>query len=97
MNLFNYQVPAVGETFTPLLNHKNITIQRIISSETPEGKTYIQEEDEWVVILEGEAILHIDAKERRLRKGDTLFIPARTPHKVLEAENGTLWLTVHIG
>jgi cupin 2 domain-containing protein len=96
MNLFDYTIPVTGEIFTPLLTHKNITINRIVSADTLEAKTYIQEEDEWVILLEGEAILQIEAKERKLSKGDSLLIPAKTPHKVLHTQQGTLWLTVHI-
>ena len=96
MNLFDYTIPVTGETFTSLLKHKNITINRIVSADTLDEKTYIQEEDEWVILLEGEAILQIEAKEEKLIKGDSLLIPAKTPHKVLHTRKGTLWLTVHI-
>ncbi len=96
MNLFDYTVPATDETFTTLLTHKNITINRIVSSNSLEAQTYLQEEDEWVVLLEGEAILQIKEEERKLTKGDSVLIPAKTPHKVLQTQKGTLWLAVHI-
>ncbi len=96
MNLFNYTIPTTEETFTALLVHKNITISRIVSSDSPEVKTYLQEKDEWVILLEGEAILQIEEAERKLTKGDSLLIPAKTPHKVLQTQKGTLWLTIHI-
>ena len=96
MNFFDYTIPATGETFTTLLAHKNITINRIVSSNSLEAQTYLQEEDEWVVLLEGEAILQIKEEERKLTKGDSVLIPAKTPHKVLQTQKGTLWLAVHI-
>ena len=96
MNLFDYTIPVAGEDFIPLLKHKNITINRIVSADTLEAKTYIQEEDEWVILLEGEAILQIEEKRRKLIKGDSLLIPAKTVHKVLHTQKGTLWLAVHI-
>jgi len=96
MNLFDYVLPQKGETFTPLLEHKNIKINRIISSSSIEPKEYIQDEDEWIVVLEGKATLLIRNKEVTLLKGDTFFISANTPHKILKVENGTVWLTVHI-
>ena len=96
MNIYDYLTPKTGETFTKLLDHKNIKINRIVSSVNVEAVEYIQEEDEWVVLLEGEATLHVDNKTKILRKGDTLFIPAKTPHEVLETKEGTVWLTVHI-
>ena len=97
MNLFDYTTPKIGESFTTLLEHKNIKINRIVSSDTLEPKEYIQDEDEWVVVLEGEATLSIkDGVEKILTKGDTLFISAKTPHRVIKTKQGTLWLTVHI-
>ncbi len=96
MNIYDTITPKSGETFTPLLAHKNIKINRIVSSDHLDGKTYIQEEDEWLVLLEGEATLLLDQAEQILTKGETLFIPAKTPHRVLHTKNGTIWLTVHI-
>ncbi len=97
LNLFDYTIPENDETFNTLLSHKNIKIVRIISSENIDKKIYCQEEDEWVVILEGEAVLLVDDEKRCLEKGDSLFIPAQTNHSVLTTKSGTLWLAVHIG
>jgi len=96
MNLFDYTLPKTGETFTTLLQHKNIEIVRIVSADTLEEKCYIQEEDEWVIVLEGEATLEIEGTATRLRRGESLLIPAHTPHRVLQTQQGTLWLAVHI-
>ena len=96
MNLYEYLTPENGENFTTLLEHKNIKINRIVSSSNVESIEYIQEEDEWLVLLEGEATIRIEDKKKILTKGKTLFIPAKVPHKVLKTKNGTVWLTVHI-
>ncbi len=96
MNLFNYITPKQGETFTTLLEHKNIKINRIVSSSSIEPVEYIQDEDEWLVLLEGKATLLLEGKEKTLTKGETLFISAKTPHTVLKTSSGTVWLTVHI-
>jgi cupin 2 domain-containing protein len=96
MNLFDYTIPEKGETFTTLFKHKNIQINRIVSSDQLEEKTYIQDEDEWVIVLRGEAVLQIEGTQKRLIKGDTLLIPAKTPHTVLSTQQGTLWLAIHI-
>jgi cupin 2 domain-containing protein len=96
VNIFNHAIPKTGETFTTLLTHKNVKINHIVSSDSLEHITYIQEEDEWLILLEGEATLRIDNKEKTLLKGDTLFIPANVPHSVLKTQKGTVWLTVHI-
>ena len=96
MNIHDYIVPQCDEDLTTLLSHKNIKINRIVSSDKVEAVEYVQEEDEWLVLLEGEATLLIENKEKMLTKGDTLFIPSKTPHSVLNTQNGTVWLTVHI-
>jgi cupin 2 domain-containing protein len=96
MNLFDYRIPDEGETFTSLLEKKGIKINRIVSSDILEPVEYIQEEDEWLVLLEGQATLLIEGETKIVTKGDTLFIPAGTPHTVLKTAHGTLWLTVHI-
>jgi cupin 2 domain-containing protein len=96
MNIFNYTTPKTNETFTTLLEHKNIKINRIVSSSEVIPVEYVQEEDEWIVLLEGEATLLMDNREKKLTKGETLFIPAKTPHKVIKTSDGTVWLTVHI-
>ncbi len=96
MNFFDYITPKTGETFSTLLEHKNIKINHIVSSSDVEPVEYVQGEDEWVVLIEGEATLLVKDEEKVLKKGDTLFIPAKTPHKVLKTKEGTVWLTVHI-
>ena len=96
MNIYDYLTPNSGETFTTLLEHKNIKINRIVSSSDTEPVEYIQDEDEWLVLLEGEATLLVNDEEKLLKKGETLFIPAKVPHKVLKTNDGTVWLTVHI-
>ena len=95
-NLYDYTVPESGETFNKLLSTPKAEIVRIVSSDTPPDTLYVQEEDEWVVLLEGEATLEIEGKRKVLRRGDTIFIPAKTPHRVLSTRHGTLWLAVHL-
>ena len=96
MNIFNCQAPYIGERFDTLFENEKVRIVRIVSSDNIEPTLYIQEEDEWVALLEGEATLDMDGEQIRLGKGDTLFIPAGTPHSVTSAAKGTLWLAVHI-
>jgi cupin 2 domain-containing protein len=96
VNIYDTITPNSGEIFTTLLKYKNIKINRIVSSANIEPIEYMQEEDEWLVLLEGEATLLIDKKEKVLTKGETLFIPAHTPHAVLKTQDGTVWLTIHI-
>jgi len=96
MNIFNHQTPKRGEDFNTLLEHKNIKIIKIVSSDTFDSIEYCQDEDEWVLLIEGEATLRLDEKEMTLSKGESLFIPAKTAHQILEMKHGTVWLAVHI-
>ena len=96
-NLYPDTIPPIGEDFTTLLEHGNIRIVRIVSSEDVEPVEYVQEEDEWVVLIEGEATLEMDGQSVTLRRGESLLIPAHTPHTVTATRHGTVWLAVHIG
>jgi len=96
MNLYHFDIPEKLESFETLLAYKNIKIVRIVSSDQLEERLYIQEEDEWIVLLEGEALLEVDGRNHSLKKGDSLFIPAKTSHRVLSTKKGTLWLAIHI-
>lgn len=96
INIFKYIIPKTDEDFTALLKHKNIKINRIVSSDNHEEKEYIQDEDEWLVLLEGGVTLLVNNDEKVLKKGDTLFIAAKVPHTVLDTSHGAVWLTVHI-
>ena len=94
-NLFDYPIPASGEHFKKLLESEHITIETIISSETPDTKLYDQDHDEAVLILEGCATLWLDGRTIVMSTGDFLLIPAHKPHKVLHTEVGTRWLAIH--
>ena len=95
-NLYPDTLPASGESFTTLLEHPNARIVRIVSSDDIEPILYDEEEDEWVVVIEGEAVLEIEGHEKIMHRGESLLIPAHTKHRVLKAERGTVWLAVHL-
>jgi cupin 2 domain-containing protein len=98
-NLFA-ALPAVevGEVFQEILHRGNVRIERIVSSARPDPTLYDQAHDEWVCLLQGEAELWIAGSKVRLRAGDFRFIPAHTPHRVLQtsSEPHCIWLAVHI-
>jgi len=59
---------------------------------------YEQKDSEWVIVLQGEAILSFERKEDvRLKAGDYLNIPASQKHKVswTKPNEKTIWLAVH--
>ncbi len=88
--------PATGERFDTLLSHRGLVIERIVSTSRIASQEYVQEQDEWVVLLQGEARLDVAGRELPLRAGDYLFLPSRTPHTVLQVSDGALWLAVHL-
>lgn len=91
-----------GEVFTPLLERGGVRIERIVShgQATPEDTPFVQDADEWVVVLRGSAALRIEGQaEVSLVPGDHVFIPGGTRHWVTQTDpdSPTLWLAVHLG
>lgn len=96
-NLFTNAVPPrAGERFETLLRHRNLVIERIVSSSSITPQAYVQTQDEWVLLMQGEASLNIAGKPVTLAAGDHLFLPAGLPHRVERASEGALWLAVHL-
>ena len=96
-NLFaDSTAPAAGERLDVLLARGNVVIERIISSARLEPASYLQTQDEWVVLVRGEAELEVAGEPVRLKEGDYVFLPAGTPHTVKCASDGALWLAVHV-
>jgi cupin 2 domain-containing protein len=96
-NLYaNATPPLDGERFEELLVHKGLVIERIVSSAKIASQEYMQDQDEWVVLLQGEATLSVAASHVALKAGDYLFLPSMTPHTVLTVSDGALWLAVHL-
>ena len=96
-NLFDSVAPPVtGERFDTLLQHKNLVIERICSSSDILPTRYVQTQDEWVLLVQGTAVIEIDGTTESLKAGDYVFLPANTPHCVREVSEGALWLAVHL-
>jgi cupin 2 domain-containing protein len=91
---------ADQELVTELLRCKGARIERIVSTgqSTPVDKPYIQDYDEWVLIVSGSAGLWIEGEgERELQPGDYVLIPSHRSHRVTWTPKGepTVWLAVH--
>ncbi len=94
MNLYNVETPLPGEErFDTLLEGKGVRIERIVSNSAC-TQWYDQEEDEWVVLLEGRAEVEIGAERVSLRRGDMIVLEAHQRHRVLSTSEDALWLTV---
>lgn len=88
--------PAAGERFETLLQHRNLVVERIVSSKDTTPIEFVQAQDEWVLLVQGTATLDVAGQSRSLRAGDHLFLPAGTPHTVTSVSDGALWLAVHL-
>lgn len=90
----------VAEAFDTLLQNAGLRVERIVSRghASPPGFWYEQSENEWVLLLRGEARLTVEGQgDCRLVPGSYLHLPARTRHRVEwtlpDAE--TVWLAIH--
>ena len=88
------------ELFESLVSANNILIERIISTgqTTPPGEWYDQDQDEWVILLQGFASLcYADGRQIKLIVGDYLLIPAHQKHRVesTSSEPPCIWLAIH--
>ncbi len=96
-NLFKDAVPSPdGERFETLLEHKNLVVERIVSPASTSRSEYLQPQDEWVVLLKGEATMTVGGDLVDLKSGDYVFLPARVRHTVERVSEGAVWLAVHL-
>lgn len=101
-NLFHPLPPAAaGEVFSELLARPGLTIERIVSAgqASPPDFWYDQPQGEWVILLQGAALLRFadEPEPRRLTPGDWLDVAPHRRHRVdwTQAEPPTVWLAVH--
>jgi cupin 2 domain-containing protein len=83
-----------------LLQHGTLRIERIVSRghHSPPDFWYDQAENEWVLLVSGEARLRFREKDEwiHLRPGQYLTIPAHVRHRVewTDPVQDTVWLAV---
>ncbi len=101
MNIFE-QIPKdlKDEVFEDIITSDKLTIERIISHGhiSPASGWYEQDNSEWVIILQGEAVISFESKEDvRLKVGDYLQITALERHRVSWTNPNavTIWLAIH--
>ena len=98
MNFFNLNNPPQPgcEHFETLCEHAGGTIERIASNTFVNGQWYDQEHDEWVMLMQGSALMEFDNhKKITLSPGDYLLIKAHQRHRVVKTSEDTLWLAIH--
>ncbi|MDQ8022959.1 MAG: cupin domain-containing protein [Moraxellaceae bacterium] len=92
-------LPGPEEHFAPLLTRPGLRLERIVSHlhASPPDFWYEQAEDEWVLLVQGEAELGFDdGSLLALRPGDHLLIPAGCRHRVARTGRDTVWLALHV-
>lgn len=103
MNLKNFfsNIPdkLPDEIIEIVFKSDSIRIERIISQGqcSPEIFWYNQSENEWVIVLEGKAMIRFEDKSIvTLHKGDYLYIPAFKKHRVewTDPNQLTIWLAI---
>lgn len=76
-----------------------VRIERIISGghASAEDFWYEQDEDEWVMLVRGEARLLIEGRDEALEMlpGDHLELPAKLRHRVDFVSDDALWIAVY--
>lgn len=101
-NLFKKAPAQLPEELTETLvtGAGPVRVERIVSRghASPKGEWYDQQEVEWVVLLQGAAVLQFEDEDQctELRPGDWVEIPAHCRHRVesTAAEGETVWLAV---
>ena len=100
-NIFeNIPTDLTEEIFQQLAGNDKVQIERIISKghTSPDSGWYDQAQNEWVMVLKGQARLTFENNEEvTLGPGDHIDIKAHRKHKVswTAPDIETLWLAVH--
>jgi cupin 2 domain-containing protein len=86
------------EQFFEIFKNETIKIEKIVSNgqKSPENFWYEQEQSEFILLLDGSAILEFEDKEIELKKGDCLNIKALEKHRVkfTSIDEPTIWFAV---
>ena len=86
------------EIFFQIFKNESIRVERIVSNgqKSPEDFWYEQVENEYILLLSGNAILEFEDFEVELKKGDCLNIEAMQKHRVkfTSLDEPTIWFAV---
>jgi cupin 2 domain-containing protein len=87
--------PVLGEHTVEIAQIGGVVVEQILSGALPAPVAFDQPDDEWVVVLSGDAVLEIAEERVVLTTGDWVLLPARLPHRLIETRPGTTWLALH--
>lgn len=88
-------VPDRGERVEELVRFASVAVEQILTGPLDGPVDYLQPWDEFVVVLAGSALLEVGGEEVELETGEWLLLPAGVPHRLIKADPGTNWLTIH--
>ena len=86
------------EKFFEIFRNETIKVEKIVSNgqKSPDNFWYEQEESEFILLLDGFAILEFEDRIIELKKGDCLNIKAMEKHRVkfTSLDEPTIWFAV---
>ncbi len=88
--------PADEEIFETIFKNKTVKIERIISNSqiSPGNFWYDQDDYEFVLLIEGEAVLKFEDETIKLQKNDYIIIEPHKKHRVAYTSKSAVWLCV---
>ena len=75
---------------------RNLVVEQILSGPDVAPEDYLQEQDEWIALLTGHAVLEVGEERVELEAGDWVLLPAGVRHRLVEVDAGSNWLAVHL-
>ncbi len=98
-NIFDeISIDKEDEKFFEIFKNDVIRVEKIVSNgqKSPQNFWYEQEKSEYILLLEGFAILEFEDCECELKKGDCLNIPAMQKHRVkfTTTDEPTIWFAI---
>lgn len=102
VNNIYQQIPHAlpEELFEVLINTPNFKLERIVSQghASPKDFWYDQDDNEWVILLQGQAqLVFVGQDPVLLNAGDYIHIAAHVKHRVAwtAPDTQTIWLALH--
>lgn len=96
--LGNIPTDLSEEVFTNIEQSNSLKIERIVSKGHTSSDWYDQDQNEWVMVVQGSATIEYDDGAKfDMEAGSYLNIPAHQRHKVTrtDASIETIWLAIH--
>ena len=99
MNIFEIEkLPEIGEEeiVDILKENEDVKIERIISTGQV-SDWMVQEKREYVLLIQGNAVIEFNDKTVEMKSGDTLFIEKSERHRVVYTSESPccIWFCIH--